>query len=127
MRPSEKNRNDHAVTGGITRANSHDRTPCCGRKIIESLYHVLGDCAAYAVPRAECFAKIGFRDPSFLLLSSSKKVDYILDDDNPPNVNVHIYRFLSKIFQMRAKLVEPTLPGQGPLGLETGPQGRAAL
>jgi hypothetical protein len=122
-----KNYNDHVVTGRLPRATSYSKTPCCCRQIKESVYHVLGDCPAYAVPRAECFARIGTRDPSFTGLSSIKKVDYIMGDDNPPNVDVHIYRLLYQIYQIRAKLVEPTLPGQGPLGLEAGPQGRAAL
>jgi hypothetical protein len=122
-----KKQDDGVVSGRITRSNSYCYTPCCRKKINESAYHAIGDCAAYAVPRLECFAKIGSKHPSFLDLSSNGKVDFIMGDETPLNVDACIYRFLFKICQIRAKLVDPTLPGQGPSGLLAGPQGRAAL
>jgi hypothetical protein len=122
-----KNQDDGVVSGKITRSNSYCYTPCCHKKINESAYHAIGVCAAYEVPRLECFAMIGSKYPSFLSLSSSGKVDFILGDETPSNVDACIYRFLSKICQIRAKLVEPTLPGQGPSGLLVCPLGRAAL
>jgi hypothetical protein len=91
-----KKNNDHTVMGRIARTNSCDRAPCCARKINENVYHVLGDCAAYAVPRAEYCAKIGFRGPSCLPLPSNKKVDNIMGNGNPFYVDAHIYHFLSK-------------------------------
>ncbi len=98
------------MTGQIARTNSYSHALCCGQQINENVYHASGDCAGYAVPRAERFAKIGFRAP-FLPLSSNDKVDYIMEDDSPSYVEAHIYRFLSKKCQIRAKLIEPTLPG----------------
>ncbi len=94
MRPLGKDLTTILVTWPLTRTNSYCPTPCCGQRIKETVHHVLGLCAAYAVPRDECYAKIGFRGPSFLPLSPNAKVDYILGVDT----SRHTWTFIFTIF-----------------------------
>jgi hypothetical protein len=79
---------------------------------------MLGDCAAYAIPRDECFSKISEKIPSFGLLPTRAKVDFIMHENTPHFVDTFIYRFLFKTYQIRAKLVDLTRPGEGPSGLD---------
>jgi hypothetical protein len=111
----------------LTRANSHKSTPCCHQDIGESLHHVLGVCEAYRAPRDACFAKIEAKVRSFVNLTTTQKVDYIMSDNNSPAVDIDIYRFLYKVHHIRARLVDPTRPGIGPPGLDGSPPGLPAL
>jgi hypothetical protein len=87
---------------------------CCSlpQPVRETVYHSIGDCAVYDEARKECFSFIGSKVPSFAALSSKKKVDFLLSDDNPVCVDASIYRFLYTLFLQRAKLVEPIRPGK---------------
>jgi hypothetical protein len=87
---------------------------CCSlpQAVRETVYHSIGDCAAYVEARNECFSFIGSKVSSFAALSSKKKVDFLLSDNNPVCVDASIYRFLYTLFLRRAKLVEPTGPGK---------------
>jgi hypothetical protein len=122
-----KGHNLREVKGRLTRANSHTSTPCCHQKIGESVHHVLGVCGAYKAPRDACFARIETKVPSFVDLTTTQKVDYVLSDNNSPAVDIDIYRFLYKVHHIRAKLVDPTRPGIGPSGLDGSPSGLPAL
>ncbi len=82
------------------------------------MYHILGDCAAYAVPRDECFGKICEKIPLFDLLSTRAKVDFIMHENTPQFLDAFIYRSLFKSYQIRAKLVDLTRPGESPSGLD---------
>ena len=87
---------------------------CCSlpQAVRETVYHSVGDCAAYDEARKECFSFISSKVPSFAALSSNRKVDFLLSDNNPVCVDASIYRFLCTLFLQRAKLVEPAGPGK---------------
>ena len=97
--------------GSVTKS---ELCQCCSlpQAVRETVYHYVGDCAAYDEARKECFPFIGSKVPSFIALSKNKKVDFLLSDDNPVCVDASIYRFLYTLFLERAKLVEPTRPGK---------------
>ena len=95
----------------LKRSNS---CPCFkNNPSFDTVFHTLAESAHYATIREECFSKIQRVSPNFSALSLEKKIDYILRDDVPKEIDVIIYRFLYKIFrEARPKLVEPTRPGQ---------------
>ncbi len=55
---------------------------------------------------------------NFGLLPTRAKVDFIMHENTPHFVDAFIYRFLFKTYQIRAKLVDLTRPGEGPPGLD---------
>ena len=81
------------IDGSVTKS---ELCQCCSlpQAVRETVYHSIGDCAAYDEAREECFSFIGSKVPSFVALSSKKKVDFLLSDDNPVCVDASIYRFL---------------------------------
>ena len=99
------------IDGSVTKS---EWCQCCSlpQAVRETIYHSIGNCAAYDEARKECFSFIGSKVPSFVALSQNKKVDFLLSDDNPVCVDASIYRFLYTLFLRRAKLVEPTGPGK---------------
>jgi hypothetical protein len=64
------------------------------------------------------FGKICEKIPLFDLLSTRAKVDFIMHENTPQFLDAFIYRFLFKSYQIRAKLVDLTRPGEGPPGLD---------
>ena len=58
---------------------------------------------------------------------TTQKFDYILSDNNNPAVDTDIYRFLREVYHIRAKLVDPTRPGEGLSRLDENPMGFSAL
>ena len=65
---------------------------CCSlpQAVRETVYHSIGDCTVYDEARKECFSFIESKVPSFGVLSQSKKVDFLLSDDNASIVNTKI-------------------------------------
>jgi hypothetical protein len=67
---------------------------------------------------ANVLAKVARKFLIFCLLSTRAQVDFIMHENTPHFVDAFIYRFLFKTYQIRAKLVDLTRPGEGPSGLD---------
>jgi hypothetical protein len=75
----------------------------------ESMTHAICECPSFSTMRDVLYCQIALVDPAFSSLPTHAKLQFILSDISPPQLDAPIYFFLSTLFT--AKLVEPTGPG----------------
>ena len=104
---------DHYNLSDNRRGRSADVSHCLSCPgHVESITHILCVCPSYSAIRVDLFKRISAVDPVFPSLSLEEKVKFILFDDSPVLLDTSIYFFLFSLFQIRAKLGDPTGPGQ---------------